>query len=330
MAVSQNGWSANDRSVIETYTVGKGMRVPLRKGDAGFLLKHVADWFDANIKDIDLNYNNGALDDWGYAERAIRGGVELSNHASGTAIDVNATEWPLGVEPTAYLNADQIRRLRDHLKVYEGVIRWGGDYVGRKDPMHFEINANATAVNRVANKLRTAAPALKHPIIGRIREAFDRFGGVARLGQPIGPEVVTGDPQGRWQNFQFGRILWHPGIDGGKAHVIFGEIEKRFIAAGYEMKVGWPVTDETPTPDKKGCFNHFSTGASIYWSPSTGAQIVKGRIKEAWKAQGWELGKLGFPIDEEHEAEDGIVQNFQGGSILWKTSATVRLNENVV
>lgn len=152
MAVSQNGWLANDRSVIKTYVVGQGIRIALRDGDAGFLLKDIADWFDANIKDIDP----GILDDWGYAERPIRGGVELSNHASGTAIDVNATKWPLGVEPSSYLTDDQIRRVRERLKLYEGTIRWGGDYTGRKDPMHFEINAGAAEVARVANKIRNS------------------------------------------------------------------------------------------------------------------------------------------------------------------------------
>lgn len=154
MPVSQNGWSGNDRSVIETYTVGNKIRVALRKGDAGFLLKHFTDWFDANIRDVDDNYNNGSLDDWGYAERAVRGGVELSNHASGTAIDINATEWPLGKEASVYLTKDEIAKVREQLKVYEGAIRWGGDYVGRKDPMHFEINSDAAHVARVAAKLR--------------------------------------------------------------------------------------------------------------------------------------------------------------------------------
>lgn len=152
MVVSQNGWLANDRSVIETYTVGNGIRIALRKGDAGFLLKDMLDWFDANIRDIDP----GILDDWGYAERPIRGGVELSNHASGTAADVNATKWPLGVEPSKYLTEDEIRRVRERLKLYEGAIRWGGDYIGRKDPMHFEINAGPTKVAQVAEKIRNS------------------------------------------------------------------------------------------------------------------------------------------------------------------------------
>lgn len=158
MPVSQNGWSANDRSVIETYIVGRGMRVALRSGDAGYLLKHFTDWFDANIKDVDENYNNGELDDWGYAERPIRGGLALSNHASGTAIDINATEWPLGSEASVYLTQAEIDKVHKQLLVYEGCIRWGQDYVGRKDPMHFEINTGAAEVARVAAKLRQQLP----------------------------------------------------------------------------------------------------------------------------------------------------------------------------
>lgn len=156
MPVSQNGWSANDRSVITTFTIGDKTRVALRAGDAGYLLEHFADWFDKNIRDLDYNYNNGGLDDWGYAEREIRGGTELSNHASGTAIDINATKWPLGSDESVYLTPAEIAKIRTQLKVYEGAIRWGGDYTGRQDPMHFEINADAATVARIAAKLRNA------------------------------------------------------------------------------------------------------------------------------------------------------------------------------
>lgn len=159
MVNSQNGWLANDRSVITTYTIGDKTRVALRSGDAGYLLQRAANWFDKNIRDLDYNYNNGALDDWGYAERAIRGGVELSNHASGTALDINATKWPLGSDETIYLTPQEIARWHAHLAEYEGVLRWGGDYIGRQDPMHLEINSSAAEVARVAAKLRNTAVA---------------------------------------------------------------------------------------------------------------------------------------------------------------------------
>jgi hypothetical protein len=154
MPVSQNGYSANDRSVITTHVVTQdGRRLALRVGPPGEMLAHCIRWFDENIRNIDP----GILDDWGYAERPIRGGSELSNHASGTAADVDATQWPLGAGPESYLSAAEIAKLRSHLRVYQGCIRWGGDYIGRKDPMHFEINRDAATVARVWTQIKGAS-----------------------------------------------------------------------------------------------------------------------------------------------------------------------------
>jgi hypothetical protein len=126
----------------------------LEKGNAGYLLTHFAAWFDKNIEDIEA----GQLDDWGYAERPIRGGTDLSNHASGTAIDLNALKHPLGAVNT--FSVAQRNSIRAKLKEYEGAIRWGGDYTGRKDEMHFEINASRAVVDRVAAKLQKGATAV--------------------------------------------------------------------------------------------------------------------------------------------------------------------------
>ncbi|GAB16036.1 hypothetical protein ARGLB_105_00010, partial [Arthrobacter globiformis NBRC 12137] len=44
-------------------------------------------------------------------------------------------------------------------------------------------------------------------------------------------------------------------------------------------------------------YSHFSGsgGASIYWSPKTGAHEVHGAIRAKWAALGWEKGPLGYP-----------------------------------
>jgi hypothetical protein len=144
MARSQNGWPANDRSVIATRTVrGTHVRLAVRVGPAGDLLLEIVALFDLMVQDVD----QGA-DDWGYAERPIRGATALSNHASGTAVDVNATRWPLGSAPSVNLTPRQIATVREIVSttVVDGraVVRWGGDYAGRKDPMHFEIADGAT------------------------------------------------------------------------------------------------------------------------------------------------------------------------------------------
>jgi hypothetical protein len=47
-----------------------------------------------------------------------------------------------------------------------------------------------------------------------------------------------------------------------------------------------------------GCFRNHRNGA-VYWSPATGAQIVRGAIGGHWGAVGWEGGRLGYPLREE-------------------------------
>ena len=151
MARSQNGYPANEVSRTQVRNIpGTSRNVRLEAGDAGYLLLHFASWFDEFIESVD----GGQLDDWGYAERPIRGGTSLSNHASGTALDLNAPRHPMGVRGT--FTRAQTRAIREQLKVYDGCIRWGGDYSGRPDEMHFEINRPARDVARVAKRLRGA------------------------------------------------------------------------------------------------------------------------------------------------------------------------------
>ena len=137
MVASQNGWRANDPSVVASRLIpGTSRSVRVRIDAPGALLLEVAAAFDRLVEPLD----EGQLDDWGYAERPIRGGEELSNHASGTAIDLNALRHGLGTDPLASFTPAQIDTIHRILAATGGVVRWGGDYVGRKDPMHFEIN----------------------------------------------------------------------------------------------------------------------------------------------------------------------------------------------
>lgn len=153
MARSQNGYSANDITLTAVRTIpGTNRKIRLRTGPAGDLLLWVLGQFDVLVEDIDA----GQLDDWGYAERPIRGGTELSNHASGTAADVNAVRHPLGTDPVATFSKAQISTVRAIVARTEGCVRWGGDYVGRKDPMHFEIVAPESRCAAVLHKLTAA------------------------------------------------------------------------------------------------------------------------------------------------------------------------------
>lgn len=151
MAVSQNGWPglSSDSPFLYTWTIPDTARkLRLRNGSAGFLLIHLALWFDEKVQDVD----GGILDDWGYAYRPVRGYSTLSNHASGTAMDVNATKHGLGADDT--FPPDDELRIRSRVgNFFDGAIRWGGQYSGRKDEMHFEIDATLGACELVARRL---------------------------------------------------------------------------------------------------------------------------------------------------------------------------------
>lgn len=79
----------------------------------------------------------------GYNDRLIRGGSRKSNHAFGAAIDVNAAENGLG-----QTSGSVVPSVARALAAKWG-LRWGGDYRGRKDLMHFEVpGANGEGVRK--------------------------------------------------------------------------------------------------------------------------------------------------------------------------------------
>lgn len=157
MSTSQNRWPALDDTsrLLYTWTIPSGKndgpprKLRLRNGSAGFLLIHLALWFDHAIEDVE----GGILDDWGYAYRPVRGySSTLSNHSSGTAMDLNATQHVLGRDDT-FTNTEEARIRRRVNGFFDDTIRWGGEYVGRKDEMHFEIDAPLPACEKVARRL---------------------------------------------------------------------------------------------------------------------------------------------------------------------------------
>ncbi|SHG31374.1 D-alanyl-D-alanine carboxypeptidase [Jatrophihabitans endophyticus] len=154
-AKSQNGWTVITKSTsskLATYKVpGTKHGLLLRKGDAGVLLVDFANWYNKQVEKLSL-YKAG--DDYGWSYRKIRGSqTTYSNHASGTAIDLNATRHPLNTTAAHSFTKKQIAAIHKRLKRYSGVIRWGGDYQHRKDPMHFEINKSVAATHKVYKKL---------------------------------------------------------------------------------------------------------------------------------------------------------------------------------
>jgi len=172
MPTSQNGYPANDPTLVSSRLVpGTTRRLTVRKGPAGDLLLWVASQFDKFVEDIE----QGVLDDWGYAERPIRGSTTvLSNHSSGTAIDLNATAHVLGAEPSTSFSRQEIDTIHAVVARTEGCVRWGGDYTGRKDGMHFEIADGVSEARcaAVLKKLTESRPARIEEDMAIVGKAF--------------------------------------------------------------------------------------------------------------------------------------------------------------
>ncbi len=151
--VSQNGWPVDPPRRARTIP-GTNVRVTVADGPAGDVLMHVLGQVNSRVEDISMNSDRGEADDWGYANRNVRGSEAISNHASATAVDINATRHSLGARDT--FTAEQSAEIRRILAEVDNVVRWGGDYTGRRDEMHFEIVGSQAEVARVAERLRQA------------------------------------------------------------------------------------------------------------------------------------------------------------------------------
>lgn len=159
--VSQNGWpAAPDLAVNRNFAVN-GITFPagVAPGAPETILGYVATQFAATVEPL---VNPGC---WGFNYRPVTGGGSLSNHSSGTALDLNAPEHPYDASGT--FTAGQVAAIRAILDMCEGTVRWGGDYTSTKDEMHFELNKapGDASIARVAAKLGGSTPPPSRPTI---------------------------------------------------------------------------------------------------------------------------------------------------------------------
>ncbi|HEY0612894.1 MAG TPA: hypothetical protein VGD35_24620, partial [Chitinophaga sp.] len=139
----------------------------------------------------------------------------------------------------------------------------------------------------------TVTPVQFHPITLK----YWALGGSSGfLGAAITSILTCPDGLGQYQHYVNGSIYWS---SASGAHEVHGSIRARWSSLGWEKSfLGYPLTDETTTPDGIGRYNHFQ-GGSIYWSPSTGAFEVHGAIRSKYASLGWEKSFLGYPLTNE-------------------------------
>ncbi|MCC9174388.1 zinc-dependent metalloprotease family protein [Arthrobacter sp. zg-Y179] len=134
------------------------------------------------------------------------------------------------------------------------------------------------------------------------------------LGYPTSPETAVAG--GTIQSFQYGRIAWSPSTG---AALLYGAVDASYKAAnGPAGPLGFPTGNEGVSANGTGSVQNFQYG-SMYWSPSTGARFVGGAVKTAYLADDGEKGFLRFPTTNEKATAGGVIQDFEGGSVLWSS-----------
>lgn len=154
--------------------------------------------------------------------------------------------------------------------------------------------------------------------IGAIADALQ----TVDVGACLNDEYDVAEGAGKAEDFQNGTAYWSPETG---AQVLYGRINGRYSElGGPSSELGFPITGELGAPDSTGRFTHFQNG-SIYWTPDTGAVVVPAAFFNAWGAEGWETGRLGYPTAAPEDIAGGQLQRFQNGVIVQPTDGAASI-----
>ncbi len=145
------------------------------------------------------------------------------------------------------------------------------------------------------------------------------------LGLPVTSDALAPGNGGHVVDFQRGSIYWSPATG---AHDVRGAILAAYRTAGGPPYLGYPTSNDsrdrgvTSTPVYYSNFQ----GGDVVWSAGTGAQVVRGDILRKWLDLGASAGRLGLPVTSEAPAPggQGLVVDFQGGSVYWSSATGAR------
>ena len=156
-------------------------------------------------------------------------------------------------------------------------------------------------------------------VSGAIRDAWARQGAQdGRLGYPMGNAFCGLRGGGCGQHFAQGTIYWSPATGARFMHGPYtpeAAIWHRFERDRWENgPLGYPVSNPFCGLRDGGCGQHFQ-GGSVYFSSRSGPVRVSGIVRDKWAAQGWENGRLGYPMGEAQLVRGVWAQSFQGGQL---------------
>ena len=193
---SYNGWPVGypgSTIGIGTYTVeGTSIRLQVRSGDVATVLMYLAGRFNREVEALRAGYCGG----YEYRKNVNNPSV-WSNHASGTAIDLNWSDHPNGAKGT--FTSSEVSAIRAILAYCGDVVYWGGDYRGTTDEMHFEIDVppGSPELSNLATEITSGG-------IGGWKVAFRSYANrrlVCSESAGAAPLIANRDVVGPWETF---------------------------------------------------------------------------------------------------------------------------------
>ena len=208
--------------------------------------------------------------------------------------------------------------------------RYDGDLVSQR------FTGGELTWNRATNTFTTDPPGLADSLAGLevpldattlINLAWRASGGLGGpLGARQGEQTPIGDT-GAAQGYASGKIFYSPETG---AYAVTGAILSKYESAGGAAgDLGYPVGPEADGGVPNSRVSAFSAPDKpvIFWTPDTGAVVVRGPINAAWAELGGATGDLGVPTGDATVKGDTVTQTFTGGEISWN-EATKEFSTN--
>jgi uncharacterized protein with LGFP repeats len=198
--------------------------------------------------------------------------------------------------------------------------RYDGDLVSQK------FTGGELTWNRATNTFTTDPAGLADSLAGlevpldattMINLAWRASGGLGGpLGARQGEQSSVGDT-GAAQGYASGKIFYSPQTG---AYAVTGAILSKYESVGGAAgDLGYPIAAEADGGVPNSRVSAFSAPDKpvIFWTPDTGAVVVRGPINAAWAKLGGATGELGVPTGEPTVKGDTVTQTFSGGEISW-------------
>lgn len=200
---------------------------------------------------------------------------------------------------------------------------YDGDVVSQK------FSKGSVSWNRASNTFTTDPAGLADQLVGLevpsdpatlINLAWRASGGLGGpLGARQGEPAPIGD-NGSAQGYAGGKIFYSPQTG---AHAVTGAILSKYESIGGPTgDLGYPVGTEVDGGVANSRMSSFSAADKpvIFWTPDSGAIVVRGPINAAWAKLGGATGDLGVPTGEQSVKGDTVTQAFSGGELSWNNA----------